>query len=138
MSSCFKIGLEICFSMQKITWLYYVWYLIFYSFTPKIDMSRACMYSDFYEVYVMMNSDLHASEADLELYCTNASMHLVSHLDRCMHSVCFFWDLGSFCHLPKKGEIVELHSMLLTISPFIFWDDPKTFSESILSLLIFG
>ena len=42
-----------------------------------------------------------------------------------------------FCHLPKKGEIVELHSMLLTISPFMFWDDPKTLSESILSSLIF-
>ena len=41
-----------------------------------------------------------------------------------------------FCHLPKKVEIVELHSMLLTISPFMFWDDPKTFSESILSLLV--
>ena len=31
---------------------------------------------------------------------------------------------------------VELHSILLTISPFIFWEDPKTFSESILSLLV--
>ena len=41
-----------------------------------------------------------------------------------------------FCHLPKKGEIVELHSMLLTISPFIFWDYSKTFSESILFLLV--
>ena len=43
-----------------------------------------------------------------------------------------------FCHLPKKEEIVELHSMLLTISLFMFWDDPKTLSESIISLLIFG
>ena len=34
-------------------------------------------------------------------------------------------------------ECVELHSMLLIISPFMFWDDPKTFSESILSLLVF-
>ena len=33
---------------------------------------------------------------------------------------------------------VELHSILLTISPFIFWDDPKTLSESILSSLVFG
>ena len=32
---------------------------------------------------------------------------------------------------------VELHSMPLTISPFIFWDDSKTFTESILSLLVF-
>ena len=24
------------------------------------------------------------------------------------------------CHLPKKGEIIKLHSMLLTISPFMF------------------
>ena len=52
-----------------------------------------------------------------------------------MHSV-YFLDLGRFCHLLKKGEIVELHSMLLTISPFIFWEDPKTFSESTLSLLV--
>ena len=43
------------------------------------------MYSDFYKMYVMIYSDLHASGADLELYCTDASMHLVSHLDRCMH-----------------------------------------------------
>ena len=42
-----------------------------------------------------------------------------------------------FCHLPKKEEIVELHFMLFTISPFMFWDDPKTFSESILFSLIF-
>ena len=48
-----------------------------------------------------------------------------------------FCDSVKFCHLPKKGEIVELHSMLLTISPFIFWDDPKIFFESILSLLVF-
>ena len=32
---------------------------------------------------------------------------------------------------------IELHSMLLTISPFMFWDDPKTFLESILYLLVF-
>ena len=32
---------------------------------------------------------------------------------------------------------VELHSMLLTISPFMFWDDSKTFTESILFLLVF-
>ena len=32
---------------------------------------------------------------------------------------------------------VELHSMLLTISPFMFWEDSKTFTESILSLLVF-
>ena len=49
-----------------------------------------------------------------------------------------FLDSVRFFHLLKKGEIVELHSMLLTISPFMFWDDPKTFSESILSLLDFG
>ena len=59
----------------------------------------------------------------------------ISKLLCCMLSVCFL-DLGRFCHLPKKGEIVELHSMLLTISPFIFWEDLKTFSKSILSLLI--
>ena len=41
-----------------------------------------------------------------------------------------------FCHLFKKGEIVELHSMLLTISPFMFWDDSKIFFESIISLLV--
>ena len=32
---------------------------------------------------------------------------------------------------------VELHSMLLTIFPFMFWDDSKTSYESILSLLVF-
>ena len=31
--------------------------------------------------------------------------------------------------------VVELHSILLTISPFMFWEDPKTLPESILSLL---
>ena len=36
------------------------------------------MYSDFYEVYAMMNSDLHALVADYGLCCTDASMHLVS------------------------------------------------------------
>ena len=41
-----------------------------------------------------------------------------------------------FCHLPKKREIVKLHSIFLTISPFMFWDDSKTFSKSVLSLLI--
>ena len=51
---------------------------------------------------------------------------------------CVFVIQFRFCHLPKKGEIVELHSMLLTISPFMFWDDPKIFSESILSLLVFS
>ena len=51
---------------------------------------------------------------------------------------CVFEIQFKFCHLPKKGEIIELHSILLTISLFMFWDDPKTFSESILSLLIFG
>ena len=60
----------------------------------------------------------------------------ISNLLCCMLSVCFFLDLSRFCHLPKKGEIVELHSMLLTISPFMFWEDPKSFSESILSLLV--
>ena len=48
-----------------------------------------------------------------------------------------FLDSVRFCHLPKKGEIVELHFMLLTISPFMFWDDSKILSESILSLLVF-
>ena len=43
------------------------------------------MYLDFYKMYVMIYSDLHVSGADLELYCTDASMHLVSHLDHCMH-----------------------------------------------------
>ena len=38
------------------------------------------MYPDFYKMYVMIYSDLHASGADFELYCTDASMHLVSHL----------------------------------------------------------
>ena len=51
---------------------------------------------------------------------------------------CVFDIQFKFCHLPKKEKIVELHSMLLTISPFIFWDDPKTLSESILSSLVFG
>ena len=55
----------------------------------------------------------------------------------CMLFVCFL-DSIRFCHLPKKGEIVELHSMLLTVSPFMFWDDPKTFFESILSSLVLG
>ena len=41
-------------------------------------MSQACMYSDFYEVYAMINSDLHVSVADYGLYFTDASMHLVS------------------------------------------------------------
>ena len=50
---------------------------------------------------------------------------------------CIFVIQFRFCHLPKKEEIVELHSMLLTISPFMFWDDPKTLSESILFLLVF-
>ena len=36
------------------------------------------MYSDFYEIYAMMNSDLHASVADSGLYYTDVSMHLVS------------------------------------------------------------
>ena len=78
MSSCFKIGLESSFSMQKIMWLCYVWYLILYDFSLKIDMSSTYMYSDFYEVYASMNSDLHASIADSELYCIDVSMHLVS------------------------------------------------------------
>ena len=59
-------------------WLYYVWYLIFCDFALKIDMSRACKYSNFYEVYAMMNSDLHASVADYGLCCIDASMHLDS------------------------------------------------------------
>ena len=51
---------------------------------------------------------------------------------------CVFFEIQSgFVIFFKKGEIVELHSILLTISPFMFWDDPKIFSESILSLLIF-
>ena len=36
------------------------------------------------------------------------------------------------------NSIVELHSMLLTISHFMFWEDHKTFTKSIISLLIFG
>ena len=50
----------------------------FCDFALKFDISQACMYSDFYEIYAMMNSDLHASVADPRLYCTDASMHLVS------------------------------------------------------------
>ena len=46
----------------------------------KTNMSQACMYSDFYEVYAMMKSDLRASVADYGLCCTDASMHLVSFL----------------------------------------------------------
>ena len=46
-----------------------------------------------------------------------------------------------FCNhqntLGDRKFCVELHSILLTISPFMFWDDPKTFSKSILFLLIF-
>ena len=61
----------------------------------------------------------------------------LSQLLSCVWIVCF-WDSVRFCHLPKKGEIVELHSMLLTISPFIFWDNPKILSKSILSSLDFG
>ena len=40
--------------------------------------------------------------------------------------------------LAPRFLTVELHSMLLTISPFMFWKDPKTFSKSILSLLVFA
>ena len=36
------------------------------------------MYSDFYEIYAMMNSDLHASVVDSVLYYTDVNMHLVS------------------------------------------------------------
>ena len=44
------------------------------------------MHSDFYEVYAMMNSDLHASVADYGLCCTDVSMHLVaSHMNLDMH-----------------------------------------------------
>ena len=50
----------------------------FYDFDLKFDISLACMYSDFYKIYVTVNSDLHASRADFELNCTDASMHLVS------------------------------------------------------------
>ena len=49
----------------------------FYSFTLKFDISRVCMYSDFYEIYAMTNSNLHVSIADHGLCCTDASMHLV-------------------------------------------------------------
>ena len=45
--------------------------------------------------------------------------------------------------LRDQGEVlgtqmtfVDLHSMLLTISPFMFWDDPKIFFEFIFSSLV--
>ena len=34
----------------------------------------------------------------------------------------------------KIFRYVELHSMSLTISPYLFWDNSKTFTKSILSL----
>ena len=40
------------------------------------------MYFDFYKLYSMVDFDLQVSGADSELYCTDASMHLVSHMDR--------------------------------------------------------
>ena len=52
---------------------------------PNFNIFLACMYLDFYKMYVMIYSDLHASRADLELYGTDASMHLVSHFDYGMH-----------------------------------------------------
>ena len=60
--------------------LYYAFVRVFgfCGFALKSDIFRTCMYSNFYEIYVMMNSDLHASRANSGLYCTNASMHLVS------------------------------------------------------------
>ena len=39
------------------------------------------MYPDLYKMYVTVYSDLHASGVDLELYCTDASTHLVAHMD---------------------------------------------------------
>ena len=50
----------------------------FCDFTLKFDIFQACMYSDFYKIYATINHDLHASRADSRLYCTDASMHLVS------------------------------------------------------------
>ena len=80
MSSCFEISLEPYFSIQEIMLLYYVSIRVFNfcDFDLKFDISWACMYSDFYKIYAMINSDLHASRADFELNYTNASMHLVS------------------------------------------------------------
>ena len=50
--------------------------------------------------------------------------------------------IHDYLQRPKEVEqlnqTIELHSMLLTIFPFIFWDDPKTFSKSIFSLLVFS
>ena len=43
------------------------------------------MYSDFYKLYATVDSDLLASGADSELHYTDANMHLVSHVDHCMH-----------------------------------------------------
>ena len=43
------------------------------------------MYFDSYKLYAMVDSNLQASGADSELYCTDASMHVVSHMDCCMH-----------------------------------------------------
>ena len=59
--------------------------LDFCSFDLKFDIFRACMYSNFYKLYATVDSDLLASGADSELYCTEASMHLVSHVDHGMH-----------------------------------------------------
>ena len=39
------------------------------------------MYSNFYKLYAMVDSYLQVLGDDSELYCTNVSMHLVSHVD---------------------------------------------------------
>ena len=59
----------------------------FCDFDLKFDISQACMYSNFYKIYAMLNSDLHASGADFELNCTNASMHLVSFSYRSLYAL---------------------------------------------------
>ena len=43
------------------------------------------MYPDFYKLYATVDSDLQALRGDSELYCTDVSMHVVSHMDCCMH-----------------------------------------------------
>ena len=82
---------------------------------------------------------------DTSIFCNSCTciflvykLSFQSQLLSCVCYSCMIEIQFRFCHLPKKGEIVELHCMLLTISPFMFWDDPKILSESILSSFDFG
>ena len=47
--------------------------LDFCDFDLKFDIFQACMYFDFYKLYVMVDSNLLASGVDSELYYTDAS-----------------------------------------------------------------